>query len=147
MAKSKHRERQGFSFTGLAIRFGLALVLVLVTYNPTSYSYVNWFWDALSASSVGAVHVFSGIVLTIGWAMLLHGTFNALGGFGLCLGAALFAALVWLLFDVGLLSGTGIAFYTWIGLVCLAALLAIGLSWSHIWRRLTGQVAVDEVED
>jgi NAD(P)-dependent dehydrogenase (short-subunit alcohol dehydrogenase family) len=31
--------------------------------------------------------------------------------------------------------------------VCLAALLAVGLSWAHIWRRLTGQYAVDEIDD
>jgi len=30
--------------------------------------------------------------------------------------------------------------------VCLAVLLAVGMSWSYIWRRLTGQVAVDEVD-
>ena len=26
-------------------------------------------------------------------------------------------------------------------------LLSIGLSWSHIWRRLTGQFSVDDAED
>ncbi len=35
---------------------------------------------------------------------------------------------------------------TWISLVCLAALLTIGLSRAHIWRRLTGQFDVDEVD-
>jgi len=33
---------------------------------------------------------------------------------------------------------------SWVVLVCIAALLAIGLCWSHIWRRLTGQFEVDE---
>ncbi|MDZ7642989.1 MAG: DUF6524 family protein [Woeseiaceae bacterium] len=28
--------------------------------------------------------------------------------------------------------------------MCLAALLTIGVSWPHIWRRLTGQLEVDE---
>jgi hypothetical protein len=35
---------------------------------------------------------------------------------------------------------------TWIVLVGLSLLLAVGMSWSHIRRRLTGQVDVDEVE-
>ena len=29
----------------------------------------------------------------------------------------------------------------------LALILAVGLSWSHIRRQLTGQVDVDDVED
>jgi hypothetical protein len=32
-------------------------------------------------------------------------------------------------------------------LICGALVLAVGLSWSHVWRRLTGQLAVDEIED
>jgi hypothetical protein len=70
-----------------------------------------------------------------------------MGGFGLTLGVAVFAALIWLLVDLGILSGSGMAYYTWIILVGLAAILAVGLSWSHIWRRLTGQYTVDDVDD
>ncbi|MGB5773274.1 MAG: DUF6524 family protein [Sedimenticolaceae bacterium] len=32
-------------------------------------------------------------------------------------------------------------------LVLLSAILAVGMSWSHIRRRLTGQIDVDEVDD
>jgi hypothetical protein len=31
--------------------------------------------------------------------------------------------------------------------VLIAAVLAIGMSWSHVWRRLSGQVEVDEGHD
>ncbi len=41
-----------------------------------------------------------------------------------------------------LLTGWGMA---WLSLVVLAVLLGIGLSWSHVRRRLTGQVDVDEL--
>jgi len=34
--------------------------------------------------------------------------------------------------------------FTWVILVILSVMLAIGLSWSHGWRRLTGQVEVDD---
>jgi hypothetical protein len=34
----------------------------------------------------------------------------------------------------------------WVSMVCLALLLAIGMSWSHVRRRMTGQVDVDDVE-
>src|SRR3546814_18994656 len=59
---------------------------------------------------------------------------------------ALLAASIWVLIDWGLLqadSGDAIA---WIVLVCAAIILAVGLSWAHVWRRLTGQYAVDEIE-
>lgn len=32
-------------------------------------------------------------------------------------------------------------------LVCATVVLAVGLSWAHIWRRLTGQYAVDEIDN
>jgi hypothetical protein len=35
---------------------------------------------------------------------------------------------------------------TWVSLFCVALLLAVGLSWSHVWRRLTGQFEVDDGE-
>ena len=36
---------------------------------------------------------------------------------------------------------------TWIMLVTISVMLAIGVSWSHIWRRLTGQFNVEDVDD
>jgi len=59
---------------------------------------------------------------------------------------ALFAALVWWLIDAGVLLADSVTTITWIALVSLSLLLAVGMSWSHIRRRLTGQVDVDEVE-
>jgi hypothetical protein len=36
--------------------------------------------------------------------------------------------------------------FGWIAIVCVALLLALGLSWSHLWRRLTGQVDTDDFD-
>ena len=33
----------------------------------------------------------------------------------------------------------------WLAVV-LSFLLAIGLSWSHVWRRLTGQYSTDDID-
>ena len=60
------------------------------------------------------------------------------------LGVILLAGLVWLFIDFGVLSLDSVSAVTWVVLVCIAALLAVGLSWSHIWRRLTGQFEVDD---
>jgi hypothetical protein len=36
---------------------------------------------------------------------------------------------------------------SWVSLILLSVLLAIGVSWSHVRRRITGQVDVDDVEE
>jgi len=51
------------------------------------------------------------------------------------------------LIDWGLLTTDSTNAVAWIVLVCGAIILAVGLSWALIWRRITGQYAVDEIED
>jgi hypothetical protein len=88
------------------------------------------------------MHFFIGVLLIIGWAIFLHATYESLGRLGIILALAFFGTLVWLLIDLGVLAAGSVSAVTWIVLVCLAALLAIGLSWSALWRRMTGQVDV-----
>lgn len=76
----------------------------------------------------------------------MRATQRSLGNLGLILAVALVAALAWLLVDAGLLSATSASGVTWIVLVCVAAVMAIGMSWSHVRRALTGQVDVDEID-
>jgi len=137
---------EALTFSGFVIRFLLATGLVLVTYNPSGYSFYDWFAAAWDSGGPGAPHYFVAVLLLIGWVVLLRATFNSLGALGLVLGTALLGTLVWLLFDLGLLTGSSVSFYTWISIFCVSALLALGLSWSHIWRRLTGQVDIDDFE-
>jgi len=49
--------------------------------------------------------------------------------------------------DVGLLSLDSTGALTWVVLLLLSLILATGMSWSHIRRRLTGQFDVDDIED
>jgi hypothetical protein len=126
--------------TGLLWRFVGTLVLVLLTYNPTDFSFVGW---VMKTESLGAEHFVAGIVLLIGWVVLISATKNSLNTFGMLLGVLLLGGLVWLLIDFGLLSLDSVSALTWVILICIAALLTIGLCWSHIWRRLTGQFEVD----
>ena len=83
-------------------------------------------------------------LIVIGWAIYAAASYRSLGPVGLILGAAFFATLIWLLIDFGILSLGSATTIKWIVLICLAGLLAIGVSWSHIWRRVTGQLEVDE---
>lgn len=143
-ADYKKRPSRDLSSGGFAMRLVAALVLVLATYNPTDWSFVDWIKYSIGERNLGPEHLLVGIVLVIGWVVLGVASIRSLGVLGLVLGGAFFAALVWLLIDFGILSATSADSVTWIALVCLAALLAIGVSWSHIWRRVTGQLEVDD---
>ncbi|MDH4073290.1 MAG: DUF6524 family protein [Gammaproteobacteria bacterium] len=135
-----------FGFMGFVWRFAASLGLVLITYNPSGFSYWGWVQRAMGAepSTLGPLHFVAGVVLLIGWVILVIATQRSLGFLGLMLGAALLGGLVWLFVDFGILNVSTVSAATWVGLVCIATLLAIGLSWSHVWRRLTGQFEVDD---
>ena len=148
MARSGHKKSTGpsreFNFLSFVWRFLASLVLVLVTYNPSQYSYIAWLKVAREADVLGPEHLVVGVLLLIGWAILLAATQRSLGPFGLILGGVLLGSVVWMLSDFGLLDIDTVSSATWVGLICVAALLAVGLSWSHVWRRLTGQFEVDD---
>ena len=126
-------------------RWAFALALVLGTYNPSDYSYVSWVFA--EGTTFGPVVAIVGILLLIGWIIYLRATFISLGWLGIVLGTALFACLIWLFVDLGWLSLESPGTITWLALVLLSLILAFGMSWSHISRRLTGQFDVDEVDD
>lgn len=147
--KAGARKRASREFTLLSFiwRFLAAAVLVFATYNPAEYSYFHWTRSAVAEGTIGPEHFFVGAIFLVGWAILLFATRNSLGTVGVLLGAVLFGTAVWWLVDLGVLQTDSFSSISWIVLACLAGLLAIGLSWSHIWRRMTGQLEVtDEYE-
>lgn len=128
---------------GLALRFAFALSLVLLTFNPSGHSYYHWL--AADFPAIDAVKALAGVALLIGWVVFITATLRSLGSVGVLLALAFFAALVWVAVQFGWLQAQTRAF-VWIGLVVAAAILAMGVSWSHLRRRLTGQADVDEVD-
>ena len=129
----------GLSFTGTLTRMAFAMLLVLVTFNPTGYSFTDWVMAPPTAFT--PAKAIAALVLVIGWLMCLRTAFVALGKFGLLLGVALFAAVIWLLVDRGwlTLSGPGMA---WASLIVVGLLLGVGLSWSLLRASVTGQIEV-----
>ena len=134
---------KAISWSGIGIRFLFALVLVLTTYNPTGMSYVSWVFDE---SGFRVEKLFLGIVLIIGWAIFVRATARSLGVWGFLLTTAFFGTFLWLIIHYFNINLENVKLLTWIGLIIMSAILTTGISWSHIRRRLTGQVDVDEVE-
>ncbi len=131
--------------TGIALRFLFALLLVLLSYNPSGYSYFHWVYQSIS--HITPYIVITGLILLIGWGVYIKATLNSLGMVGILVLAALFASLIWLFVYWGFLSVTNISAMAWVIEVLLAALLAVGMCWSHLTRRMSGQVDVDEIEE
>jgi hypothetical protein len=138
MAASK-----GITPVGFLLRLCAALVLVFSTYNPTEYSFFHWVTHLSRFTPWVAL---AGILLLIGWTIYLRATLRSLGLFGLILAAAFFGTLLWLFIYLGLLKADSVKAMTWFTEAILCGILAVGISWSHIRRRLTGQIDVDEVE-
>jgi hypothetical protein len=129
----------GVSLQGALLRMVFALLLVLATFNPSGYSFAHWI--VAPPVSVTPGKALAALALVIGWLMCLRTAFIALGRFGLLLGVALFAALIWLLVDRQVLSLTGSGI-VWAGLLVVGLLLGVGLSWSLVRAQVTGHVEV-----
>ena len=135
---------KGITSSGFLLRFLVAAILVFSTYNPSGYSYYHWLSENFSTPT--PMLALGGVLLLIGWTIYLRATTRSLGAFGLFLAAAFFGVLVWVVIDLDWIDPDSIEKLTWIVQAILSWVLAIGISWSHIRRRITGQVDVDEIE-
>ena len=139
-------EYQRFSPLGLICRIVLPFILVYGTWNPTGRSFYHWviapFFSGTPA--IGPVKVLVALLLLAGWVVVIQATKRALGFGGTALLVAIFCALVWLLIAKGgLFQPHSATAFSHLGLVALSLLLAIGMSWAIVRRKLTGQVEVD----
>ena len=98
-------------------------------------------------SEITPLKVFAGIVLLIGWVIYIRATIRSLGIIGLILALGFFGTLLWMIVDWGLIPADSIRAITYITQVIMCGVLAVGMSWSHIRRRMSGQVDVDEIEE
>jgi hypothetical protein len=144
--------KEEFNWRGVLWRFLMAVVLVAATYNPEGYSYFHWALLPIyqtptmpSLSAINPLKVLAGIALLIGWVVFWQATKRSLGGKGVLLAVALLGAIIWVLIYWDVFSPRGTKAISYIILIVMALVLAIGMSWSHVTRRMTGQVDTDEI--
>lgn len=126
-------------------RWLFAFALLALTYNPTSYSWVDW--TVRSYADQLPLIVLSGLLLLIGYIIYLRATVRSIGVFGVILVLAVFAALLWVLYDLGWLDINNASLNLWLGILAGSLVMGIGLSWSHIRRALSGQADMDDVDE
>ena len=142
--------RAGVGAAGLLLRVIGALVLVYATFNPTGRSYFHWALGpviGIGAPSGGstALKFLVGIVLLTGWVVVLQATRRSIGIAGALLALALCGGLIWLLVEQHVVLPTGSSAIAHIALIAISLVLGVGMSWSLVSRRLTGQVDTDRV--
>src|SRR5262245_38199287 len=135
-------QQSRFTFKGFLLRALAALALVLLTFNPSGYSYVHMIANGFP--SVSPLEAVLGILLVIAWIVFLVATLRSIGFVGVLLALALFAALIWLIVSWGWISLENTQAIAWISLVVFALILAVGMSWAHLYQRWSGQATVDE---
>ena len=132
-----------FNALSFFLRFLFAILLVLLTFNPSGYSWIHW----LSSETPAVYKAAAGIVLLIGWVIYLRATWYSLGPVGTVIAAAFFGVIIWLLVEWGLISLENSSVILWVVEFILSGILAVGMSWAHIRRKLSGQYTTDETSD
>lgn len=127
---------------GFLFRWLAALLLLVLSYNPTGLSYAHWAERNFAGQK--SLVVLAGLLLFIGYVVYLRATLRSIGAFGMLLVAALVAALLWVLYDWGWLRLDNGATNQWLGLLALSVVLGVGLSWSIIRQAISGQADVDD---
>ena len=130
---------------GFLLRWVFALALLAATYNPTSQNYVQWIMTGWEDNL--PLKVLGGLILLIGYIIYLRATIRSIGIFGMILILAVAGTLIWVAFDFGWLDLSDPSFNTWLGLFVLSIVLAVGLSWSIVRRKLSGQADVDDIDE
>lgn len=130
---------------GFLVRWGFAFLLLAATYNPTEYNFTTWV--LANGRETMSVAVLGGLVLLVGYIIYMRATMRSIGVIGMALVLGLVGALLWVAFDMGWISFENPTANTWIALVALSLVLGIGLSWSHVRRRLSGQADMDDVDE
>ncbi len=133
-----------FDLGGLLWRLAFSVALVLLTFNPTGHSYYHWLADGFP--SIEPLEAVAGVVLLGAWVFFVKSALAAMGGIGLGLLVAFFAAVVWWLVSQGWLDVGNRSAMAWVVLIIVGLVLGVGMSWAHIRRKVSGQASVDRVD-
>jgi hypothetical protein len=131
-----------FGIVDYSVRWLTAMILVLGTYNPYALSYYHWLHEYPGQVPM---KITVGVVLLILHVVAILAGVRSLGLIGIGLLTALFASAAWILIDNQLLNVEDPRVFTLTLLVILATLYGVGLSWSHLRNRLSGQVDSTDV--
>jgi hypothetical protein len=132
-----------FGFPGFVARWLAALFLVFATYNPSGYSYCDWIGDLGGGQWV--LKALVTILLIIAYATFILATLRSIGVLGVITWFLFFGSLVWFMVTIGVIQTLSARTLVTIVLFIAANIFAIGVSWSYIRLRLSGQADTNNV--
>jgi hypothetical protein len=131
------------TFLGFVTRLMASFLLVFSTFNPLNYNFFHWVIQDAFTPLKGLL----GIILLIGWVIFVRASLRSLGVLGFGLIVLFFGFFLWLLIDYNFLELSSVDLLIWIGDIIVSIILAIGMSWSHIRRQMSGQLDTYELDD
>jgi O-antigen ligase len=132
-----------FSYPSIIVRWLTSMFIVFATFNPSGYSYVHWVLR--DTDQPWSLKILAGILLGSFVATFFLATVRSLGLRGIVAVTGLLVAATRTLIDLGLLRDLSHGAYVTIVLVVIASILALGVSWSNLTLRVTGQVDSNDV--
>lgn len=129
---------------GILLRWLGAFLLLAAIFNPTRWNYVTWARESWGQQT--PLIVFSGLILAVAAMVYLVATMRSIGLLGALVILAIFAAGLWVLTDWGLLGLENSALNIWLGILALSLILGVGMSWSILRQKISGQQTTDEVD-
>ena len=142
-SNSASRPLHYFTYMSFVVRWLAAMFAVFATYNPSGYSYFHRVTDA--AGGQWAYKAAAGVALVIFYVIYFRATFRSIGVVGMGLTVSMLGAGTWVLIDVGIVDLNAPTVLPTIVLFGLASLIAVGISWSHIRNRVSGQIDSDDI--
>jgi len=133
------------NLSGFFLRWLFALALVMITYNPSGYSFSHWLWPWSTEQL--PLKILLLMLLLACYAFFISATVKSLGILGIILVLGIGATLVWLFVDLGWMTLRDTGLMSWLSVVMISVLLGLGISWSHIKKRITGQFDTEDVGD
>lgn len=138
---------ESISWGGVLIRMLASLLLVFLTWNAEGWSYYHWTIEPLlrGAGNFSAIKFLAGMLLIAAWVVFLQATRRSIGIMGAVLVAAIAGGVIWLLISSGIVTATSGRGIARVVLIAISLILAVGMSWSHLSKRITGQADTDVV--
>lgn len=138
---------ESISWGGVLVRLLASLLLVFLTWNAEGWSYYHWTIEPLlrGTGNFSALKFLAGALLVAAWVVFLQATRRSIGLMGALLVAAIAGGVIWLLISSGIVTATSGRGIARVVLIAISLILAVGMSWSHMSRRITGQADTDVV--
>jgi len=132
-----------FDLRALFARACFVAFLVFSLYNPSGRSFYHWVRSGFA--DYWMLQIPAAVLLTIFWFLALRATLLSLRLVGVALVTSLYASLVWVLADFGLIDLTQSLHVELAMLLLLTGIITTGVSTMHMLTRLTGQTHVDSI--